>query len=305
MTTKRSSYSYSSGYGVYLIPGVILFLFLIIAPFVANIFFSFTRWTGVGTPTWIGLANYVKASTDGQFWTSFANNLALILVLTTIPTILGLVLAVLLSDLIARRFGNTVASILRAGFYLPQIIPILVSALVWRWILQPDWGMLNSLLNSVGLSFAAHNWLGDSDTALPAIMVMLIWFQIGYPLVIFMAALQRIDPELYEAAEIDGAGWLAKFWGLTVPLIRAEIFVVVLTTTIYALKVFAPIFAMTRGGPGTSTYVASWFSYKNFFENANVGYGSTMATILTLLILVITVIWVRVQSGNERQDLSL
>jgi raffinose/stachyose/melibiose transport system permease protein len=289
-------------YAVFLLPGIAIFLVLIIIPLLANFGASFTRWTGIGTPVWIGLANYQKAFSDSIFWASFRNNLALIVVMTTIPTAIGLLLAAFLSDYIARKFGKGVASFFRAGFYLPQIIPVLVAAMVWRWILQPDWGALNSLFNALGLTSFARNWLGDASTALPSVMAMLIWFQIGYPLVIFMAAMQRVDPELYEAAEIDGASWMNKFSYITIPLIRPEIYVVVLTTTIYALKTFGPIFAMTRGGPGSATMVASYFSYKNFFETSNVGYGSTIATVLTVLIVIVTIISIRVQLRQERQE---
>ena len=133
-------------------------------------------------------------------------------------------------------------------------------------------------------------------------MAMMTWFQIGYPLIIFMAALQRIDPELYEAASIDGASWLQRFFYLTIHLIRPEIFVVILTTTIYSLKTFGQIFAMTMGGPGTATMVASYFSYKNFFQNSNIGYGATMSTVLTSIIILLTIVWVRVQTQRERQE---
>jgi raffinose/stachyose/melibiose transport system permease protein len=298
----QKSASPYKGYGVFLIPGFLIFLFIIVVPFVVNIGVSFTKWTGVGTPTWVALTNYTKAFGDSIFWTSFKNNVFLIITLTTIPTLIGLLLAAFLADYIAKRFGDSVASFFRAGFYLPQIIPVVVAAIVWRWILQPDWGVLNTFFKSVGLPRLAHNWLGDPGTAMPSVIMMMIWFQIGYPLVIFMAALQRIDPEFYEAAAIDGATWLQKFRYITIPLIRPEIYVVVLTTTIYALKTFAPVFAMTKGGPGSATMVASYFSYKNFFENSNVGYGATMSTVLTIVVMVITVIYVRVQSRQEQRE---
>jgi raffinose/stachyose/melibiose transport system permease protein len=298
----RKRYSPYKGIGVFLIPGAIVFLLLIVFPFLTNVAVSFTRWTGIRTPLWIGLANYQKALGDTIFWTSFKNNLYLIITLTTIPTLIGLLLATIIYDYVSKKFGTTIASFFRAGFYLPQVIPAVVSALVWRWILQPDWGALNYILKAIGLDVLAHNWLGDPKTALPAVMVTMVWFQIGYPMVIFMAALQRIDPELYEAAAIDGATWLQKFMRITIPLIRPEIFVVVLTTTIFALKTFGQIFAMTHGGPGSATMVASYFSYKNFFENSNVGYGATMSTVLTFIIILLTIVWVRVQTQQERQE---
>jgi raffinose/stachyose/melibiose transport system permease protein len=288
------------GYTIFLIPGVIAFMLIIVLPFLANIGISFTRWRGIGDPVWIGLDNYVRAFGDRVFLASFRNNLYLIIGMTVIPTIIGLFLATFLFDYIAKKFGPTVTNFFRAGFYLPQIIPVVVAAIVWRWIYQPQWGVLNTVMSGLGLP--TQNWLGNPSLALTSVIVMLIWFQIGYPLVIFMAGLQRIDPELYEAASIDGASWLQRFFHITIHLIRPEIYVVVLTTTIHALKVFGPIFAMTGGGPGSSTMVASYFSYRQFFENANVGYGSTMATVLTAVIILVAIVFIRVQSQQERRE---
>jgi len=287
----------SKSYVLFLIPGLLAFLVVVFIPFVANIGISFTKWKGIGTPVWVGFDNYTRAFHDTSFWASFQNNLRLIMAMTVVPTIIGLLLAVFLFDNITNHFGKGAASFFRAGFYLPQIIPMVVAAIVWRWIYQPDWGILNWLLKALGQP--THNWLGDRSTALKAIMGMLVWFQIGYPLVIFMAALQRLDPELYEAAALDGASWFQSLFRITVPLIRPEIFVVVLTTAIHALKVFGPVYAMTRGGPGTATIVASYFAYKNFFERSNVGYGATIATLLTIIIILLTIGFIAIQTRQE------
>jgi len=294
----RKGASLNQGYTVFLIPGILAFLLVIIIPFMVNIGVSFTRWQGVGVPVWIGLANYQKAIGDATFWASFRNNLAMIVAMVIIPTLIGLLLSAILFDYIATKFGKGVSNFFRAGFYLPQILPVAVAGVVWGWILQPE-GALNWLLNSIGLGSLAHNWLGDASTALLTVMGIMVWFQIGYPLVIFMAGLQRVDPELYEAAALDGASWLQKFYYITIHLIRPEIFVVVLTSTIHALKVFGQIFVLTRGGPGSATIVPSYFAYQNFFEKANVGYGAAIATIMTTIIILLTVIFINVQSKQE------
>ncbi len=293
------SYSLNKGYWLFLLPGALAALLVILIPFLVNVGVSFTEWSGVGTPTWIGLENYQKLVQDSTFWASFRNNLYMILAMTVLPTIIGLLLAVVLFDYIAARFGRRVASFFRAGFYLPQILPVAIAGVVWRWILQPHWGVLNWLLNAVGLGSLAHNWLGDAATAMPTVMAIMVWFQIGYPLVIFMAALQRVDPTLYEAAAVDGASGWQKFFYITVHQIRPEIFVVVLMTMIHALKIFAQIFVLTRGGPGRATIVPSYFAYQNFFEKSDVGYGSAIATIMTLIIVLLTVVFLGVQSRQE------
>ncbi|HEU4324915.1 MAG TPA: sugar ABC transporter permease [Roseiflexaceae bacterium] len=289
------------GYALFLIPGLLLFVLIIVVPLLMNIGVSFTRWRGVGMPTWIGLENYALLLRDATFWASFRNNLAMIVAMTVIPTIIGLLLAAVLFDYVARVFrrGQRISSLFRAGFYLPQILPVAIAGVVWGWVLHPRTGALNWLLEAVGLGGLAHNWLGEASTALPTVMAIMVWFQIGYPLVIFMAGLQRVDPELLEAAAIDGATWFQRFFYITVRIIQPEIFVVVLTTTIAALKVFGQIFVLTRGGPGRATIVPSYFAYQNFFEKANVGYGSAIATIMTLIIVALTAVFIRVQAKEN------
>lgn len=296
---KRTKPFRESGYGYFLIPGISIFLFLIILPFLANVGLSFTKWQGIGTPDWIGLDNYRRAMGDSIFWMSFKNNLYLIIAMTVVPTIIGLLLAVVLFDYVHNRLGSRWSSFFRAGFYLPQIVPVVVAAIVWKWIYQPNWGALNWFLSSVGLENLTQNWLGDAKLALPSVMMMLIWFQIGYPLVIFMSGLQRVDPQIYEAAKMDGANWFQTFIHITIHLIRPEIAVVVLTTIIASLKTFGPIYAMTSGGPGNATTVASYFAWKNFFERSDVGYGSTMATVLTMIVLAFTYLFIQVQERQE------
>jgi raffinose/stachyose/melibiose transport system permease protein len=287
------------GYGPFLLPGLLLVGLVVGVPFLTNVVVSFTRWTGVGWPRFAGLANYRRAFADATFWASFENNLILILAVTVIPTLLGLVVAMVLYDTVARRFGPGPVSVLKAGLYVPQVLPVVVAGIVWGWILDPTGGALNALLRAAGLSGLARSWLGDPATALPSVMGIMVWFQIGYPLVIFMAAVQRIDPQLLEAAELDGARWRHRF-RLVTHLIRPEILVVVLTTTIYALKLFGPIYVLTRGGPGKATIVPSYFAYQAFFERAQVGYGAAISTLMTVIILALTALFIRAQHRQER-----
>ncbi len=270
-------------YWVYLAPIGIGFAAIVLVPFAMNVYYSFFEWQGGAAPmTWVGLANYAELFRDGVFWRSFLNSLQLIVAIAIVPTIIGLVLAALLFDYLGKAFGPRVASALRAAYYLPQILPIAVAGVLWSWILETRDGALNAVLREIGLE-AVPDWLGDPDIALRAIMLMLIWLQIGYPVVIFMSALQRIDPELHEAAELDGAGWWRRFQAITIPTIRTDLYVVVLTATIGAMKLFAPILILTRGGPQSSTYVPSFFSFRQFFELSRVGYGAASATTLAVI----------------------
>jgi raffinose/stachyose/melibiose transport system permease protein len=291
------------GYAVFLIPGVLLSLVVIVVPLLMNVGISFTRWQGVGTPEWIGLDNYTRLLGDENFWASFRNIIFLIVAMAVVPTLLGLVLAAVLFDYVGKQIGPRTASVLRSGFYLPQVLPVAVTGIVWGWILNPSFGALNAILTNVGLDALAKNWLGDPAYALYSVMVIMVWFQIGYPVVMFMSGLQRVDPELYEAAAIDGAGWWQRFRRIAIHLIKPEIYVVLVTTTIAALKIFGQIFVLTRGGPGNATLVPSYFAYQNFFEKAQVGYGSAIATVLTVIIVVLAVVFLRIQARSERRDL--
>jgi raffinose/stachyose/melibiose transport system permease protein len=285
-----------AGYWWYLLPGAVAFTAVVAVPFGANLYLSLTKWSGIGDPRWIGLDNYRRLLHDDVFWTSFRNTAAMVIAMVVVPTLVGLVLSATLFDVIGRRFGQKTASFLRATFYLPQVLPVVVAGILWGWLLRPD-GAVNAVGKAIGLG--EHDWLGDPKTALPMVMLVMIWVQIGYPVVIFMAALQRVDPDLYEAAEIDGAGWFRRFQAITLPQIRPETFVVTLTCTIAALKVFGPIWALTRGGPNNATIVPSYFAYNAFFNKLQVGYGAAVATALTLVIVAVSIGFLRVQGRAE------
>ncbi len=294
--TRRASYL------PFLVPSALLFTGVIALPLVANVAVSFTRWTGVGRPRWIGLANYRRLLADATFWASFRHNLALIFAMAVVPTVVGLLVSGALFDVVAKRFGPRRASLLRSCIFLPQVLPIAIAGVVWGWILHPSYGFLNEALGAVGLGSLAENWLGDPRIALASVMAIMVWIQLGYPVVIFMAGQQRVDPELYEAAELDGASWWRRLWHITVPQLRPEIYAVLLTCTVAALKVFPQIYVLTRGGPGGATIVPSYFSFQNFFERAAVGYGSAIATVLTAIIVALTAAFLWAQGRQERGE---
>ncbi|WP_424466147.1 carbohydrate ABC transporter permease [Pseudoclavibacter helvolus] len=290
------------GWWLYLIPCALLLIVVIVVPLFWNVYLSFTEYRGIRPPEFIGLENWVKLFGDSAFWASFRNTIAMIVAMVIVPTALGLLVAVVLFDVVGKKFGGRIASFLRATYYLPQILPMAIAGIVIGWILRPENGALNVMLESVGLGALASNWLGSPDTALLSIMLVLVWVQLGYPIVIFMAALQRVDPELYEAAELDGAGWWDRFTAITLGQIRPEVFVVTLTCTIAALKVFGPIYVLTRGGPGTSTLVPSYYAYSEFFQSQQVGYGATIATALTIVIAIVAIFFIRAQTSVERKE---
>ncbi|MGW0773740.1 carbohydrate ABC transporter permease [Streptomyces sp. NPDC002835] len=283
---KATRHPRATGYAVFLAPGLLLSLLFLVVPLVMTFYYSLTEWQGIGEPVFTGLDNYVRLFQDADFWASFRNIAFVIIGIAVVPTLLGLFLAALLFDYIGKKHGDGLVSVFRSGLYLPQVIPVAVTGLMWGWILAPE-GAVNSILETVGLASLAENWLGDPDLALWVVLAVLVWMQLGYPLVLFLSGLQRIDPELYEAAALDGATWWQRFTRITVPILRPEVYVVLVTTTIAGLKVFAQIFVLTGGGPGNSTLVPAYFAYQNFFERADVGYGSAISSTITLLVLII------------------
>ncbi|MGO7213215.1 ABC transporter permease subunit [Rhizobium leguminosarum] len=300
ISSQRSSDG-SRSYSLYLIPGTIGFILIVLIPQLANLGLSFTAWKGVGTPRPVGLQNYHRLLTDDQFWGSMYHTLLFIVSMTVIPVCIGLVLAALLFDYVRDQFGEWVSSFFRAGFYLPQILPVTVAGVLWGWILNPV-GVINITLKAIGLDNLAQNWIGDATFALAAVSLVIVWIQVGYCLVVFMAGLSRIDPSLYEAAELDGANWWSRFVTITIPLLAPEIFVVVLTTLIAALKVFAPIFVITAGGPDNATLVPSYLTYYHFFTTQRVGYAAAIAVVQTTLTIALAVIFLRFQSQQESKE---
>jgi raffinose/stachyose/melibiose transport system permease protein len=271
-------------------------------PLAMNIYYSLFKWKGGLAPMrWYGLGNYADLLADEAFWTSFRNSISMVVAMVLVPAVIGLMLAAVLFDYLGRRFGPRVASVLRATYYLPQILPVAVAGVVWNWILNAQDGAVNVILTNLGVA-DPPDWLGNPQLAMPSVMLVLIWVQIGYPVVIFMAALQRVDPELYEAAELDGAGWWARLRAITLPQIKPETFVVALTCTVAALKVFAPVYVLTRGGPEGTTLVPSYYSFLNFFDKSKVGYGAAIATVLTIVIIVIAGVILRFQGRAERRE---
>ena len=201
---------------------------------------------------------------------------------------------------------------------IPFVANILISCTNWRggrskmkWIgfdnyarlFQDEkfWTSFGNSLYMLGLS-ETPDWLGDPDLAIYAVMLMLIWSQIGYPVVIFMSALGRVDPELYEAAALDGAGWWRRFTAITLPQIKPEIFVVVLTCTVAALKVFGPVYMLTKGGPQSSTLVPSYYSYINFFGKSQIGYGAAISSVLAIVIAIVASVILVFQNRSAARE---
>jgi raffinose/stachyose/melibiose transport system permease protein len=278
---------------LYLLPGFLLFVLFVMYPLVLTLWYSLHEWAGVGTPVWTGLKNYLELFQDTLFWQGIFHNLLFVIFYSLIPIVLGLALSSILSQ---KWFKGM--TLFRTLLFLPQILPMVLIGIIWRWLYSPVNGPINQFLKTIGLGLITRPWLGDFDWALPSLGFIASWYYYGFCMVIFLAGIQKIDPHLYDAASLDGASALRQFWHVTLPDLRREIGVVTLFTFISALKIFDLVYVTTRGGPGDSTLVTSLYLYEKAFRQKAVGYGASIAVMLTLFTIVITILLRRYQ-GNR------
>lgn len=279
---------------VFLSPWVLTLLIFWAYPLLYSLYMSFTEYrTLAGEITWIGLENYGRLLEDDIFWTALGNTL--IFVIGTIPftTVFAIILAVMLDRVKAFR------AFYRSAYFIPSVTALVVLSLIFTNLYASD-GYINGLLELVGMSGPENGWLQDPGTALPAIMAMDVWIATGYYAILFLAALQTIPKELYEAAEIDGASPWQQFLRVTLPGLRPMLLFVIVLNTIRSFQVFTEVFVMTKGGPLNSTTTLVYEVYRNAFDRSDMmGYASAIAYVTFLIILVVSLVQMRVISPKE------
>ncbi len=278
---------------LYVAPALILFLIFGVYPFIQTIGISLTKWRGIGEPQPVGLDNYVQVLSDPDLYSAFFRSLVLVFFYSLLPITIGLLLAALLSRIRIRGMGTY-----RVLLFLPQTIAMVVVAIAWVWIYSQN-GAINEFLRLIGLGGLARAWLGDFDFALPAIGLVGTWLNTGLAMVLFIAGVQKIPTDLYDAARVDGAGPLREFFAVTLPGLRNEIVVALTLTVIFALRNFDLIWVSTGGGPGDATTVPSVLLYELGFESRRLGTGSAIGVLLTGLILVVAIVIVRLGERGE------
>lgn len=279
-----------------LLPWVIGFSVFTAIPIVVSIALSFTEWSITRPPRFIGADNYVRMfSADPLFWQALRATLGYVALSLPLKLVLGLGLAVLLNLKIPG------INLYRTIFYIPAVISGVAVSLMWMWLLQPDTGVVNSMLESFGIQ--GPKWFWDVHWALPSVALMSVW-RVGGSAIIYLAGLQNIPRQLYEAAEIDGAGAWKRFLRITLPLLTPTIFFQLVIEMIDSFKVFTEAFVITQGGPLKQTYFYLLYFYEEAFTNFNMGYASALALMLTLVILVTTIFinytskrWVYYEAG--------
>jgi raffinose/stachyose/melibiose transport system permease protein len=272
---------------VCLAPALALYVAFVVWPWLLSVDYSFYDWDGIGAARFVGLANYVRIATDPELVGSLGHSAILLLFFCVLPVGLGLVLVAVVG-----RMQGRFAALARTVLFIPQVIPLVAAGIAWKWMYASD-GPVNSLLGAVGLGGLARPWLSDFELALPAVGLIGTWTLVGFCVVLLLAGVARIDPALYEAARLDGAGTVAEFRAVTLPGIRREIGIAVMVTAIAAVRVFDVVFVTTEGGPGRATSVPGILIYQLAFTTNQVGLASALGVVLAFvtLSLVLLIRW--------------
>ena len=281
---------------LFVLPALAAYGLFVLWPIVKTFRYSLYRWDGVGPARWVGLDNYRSVFTDNELASSLVHAFELILFFTGISVTLGLLVATVMRRVATRRVGEAA----RAVLFLPQVVPLVAAGIAWSWMLASD-GVVNQTLSALGLGRFTRAWLGDFGFALPAVGVIGAWVLLGLCTVLLLAGMSKIDPALYEAAQIDGAGAIREFFAITLPSLRYEIGVCITITMIAALSAFDIVFISTRGGPGEATMVPGLKIYQLAFFNREVGAASALAVVLMVLVLVciLPVQWLTRRGDNS------
>jgi raffinose/stachyose/melibiose transport system permease protein len=266
---------------LYLLPAFVFFALFVLAPLLHAAYISLFHWDGLTVGTWAGLSNYGDVFNDPALRSSFAHGLVLIVFYAVLPLLIGLLLAGVMAR--ARVRG---LALFRTILFLPQVIALVVVAVMWKMIYDPDNGVANKILGVFGIS--AQNWLGSFSLALPSVGLIGTWVMFGLAMVLLTAGVQKIPPSLYDAARVDGAGAFREFFAVTLPALRGEIAVAMTLCTISALRNFDVVYNTTSGGPGEATSVPAYQVYTRAFETGQVGSAAAVGISLTAIIFVIT-----------------
>lgn len=290
---RRPGEARNIGY-LYILPAFVVYGLFVLLPLVHSGVLSFYEYDGVTPGTFIGLDNYRLLLADPILKSAFAHALVLIVFYSLLPVAIGLLLASSIARVRVRGLAWY-----RTILFLPQVIPLVVVAVVWRWIYSPQAGPLNQGLDALGLDVLSRSWLGDFTWALPAVGLIGTWVMYGLCMVLFIAGVQKIPQDLYDAARVDGAGPLWEMRAVTLPHLRNEIAVALTLTVIAALRNFDLVYLTTKGGPGTATAVPALEVYNRAFTTGQVGVASTVGVTLAAAILVITLGVSRIERGDD------
>ena len=276
------------------LPAMVLFAFVVLLPSARGVYYAFTDWDGLDPNySFIGLDNFAAVFRDPDAVQAIWHTLLIAVAITIIQNGLGLLLALGVNSAIKSR------NVLRVFLFAPAVVTPIVTAYLWRNLLGPD-GAVNSLLGALGLDAWKQDWLGNPDVALWSIVGVIVWQFAGYSMVIFLAGLQSVPKEIYEAADIDGAGPVRRFWSVVRPLLAPAFTINLMLSIIGGIKLFDQVYALTGGGPGHATDTLSTLIYKDAFTLGEFGYSIALAVVLTIIVAVASTSQYFVLARNER-----
>lgn len=280
---RRRSNEYASTAILFLLPTVLLLLVFVVWPILESTRLSFTQWTGLGkSQTYVGWSNWIRLLHDAVFWKALGNNLTLAVLSIVIQLPVALALAVLLDK------GGRRLRLFKLSYFMPLLISSVAIGFLFKYIYDPNFGILNAVLNAVGLKALAKSWLGDPGVALYAVLAVICWQFIPFYMLIFQAALASIPSELRDAALIDGATENQFFWRIVLPMLQGTIRTSAVLSLIGSLRYFDLIYVLTGGGPSGATELMATYMYKQAFASFNFGYGSTVAVALILVVMIMS-----------------
>ncbi|MFD0716360.1 carbohydrate ABC transporter permease [Paenibacillus sp. GCM10027626] len=278
---------------LFVAPAVLLFAFTILVPIVMTFAFSFYDWNGVGRMTFVGLDNYARALQDQIYLNSYWHILIYIVATVLLEVVVGLGLAGLIT------LGRKGSGLFRVAFFMPVMLPMIVVSYLWKFVYNSDFGLINSVLNAIGLESWTRVWLGDPKTALIAICIVSGWVYAGFYMTIFYSGIQRIPKEVYESAYLDGASEWQIFTKIKIPMIRGLVDTGIMLCVLTGFQAFDLFYVMTNGGPYNTTEIVTTYLVKVVFTNMSIGYGSALAVLMTLVIALIGLITNKLQRKDS------
>lgn len=289
---RRSAFRDNLHWYLFLAPALLLLFGFMGFPLFRSLELSLYEWQGLMPRRWVGFDNFERLFRDRYFWSSLSHTL-IFAVSATVGTVgIGLMLALAISRRVP--FHN----LYRFAFYLPVMLPMTVVAALWARIYEPNFGLLNTVLHSVGLGFLAQPWLGSLDLSLPAIIVVCIWQYAGFPMIVLLAAIEGVPEDLHEAAQLDGANTFQRIWSIVIPMISPVLISISVIQVIFSLKVFDLVWVMTKGGPAESSAVLGTYLYRRAFEQQEYGYASAVAVSMFAIIFTVTYAYYRMTKAD-------
>jgi raffinose/stachyose/melibiose transport system permease protein len=281
-----------AGY-LFLLPAVALTVAFVIWPILQSFRLSLYSWNGDGPQTFVGLQNFIRIAQDKAYTAAFGHNILFMVAYTVLEVVFGFFLAALLNTRIRG------AVLFRTVYFVPVVVPTAVAALLWSMLLAPTVDPFSAFFRAIGLPFLAHSWLGDSNTALYAVVAITVWKNVGVSMIVYLAAMQDVPSELMEAASIDGAGTVRKYVSIVLPLLRPITAVLIALSIIYAMRTFDVVWALTGTQPRAALEMVSTLIVRVAFSFHQFGLASALAVVLFLVIFVLALLQTRVMEDRE------